>query len=166
MRLPASVFLSDKFLRSGKVLAQVPPLFRHDGKGLRIGPRRAALRPKGTAMLSPQTLSLARYMDLLSFRQKITAANIANADTPGYRARDVDFQWEVHKALEGRSPTLGEPAVSERGGQSVNNDGNDVSLDVELRLLAETGIRFSLAAMLTRGNLRAVRSAIHEGRSA
>ena len=47
----------------------------------------------------------------------------------------------------------------------MKNDGNDVSLDRELRLLGETVIRYQLVSMLARGNIDAVRSAIHEGRN-
>ena len=117
-------------------------------------------------MLGTQTLLLARYMDLLSARQRITAVNIANADTPGYKTRDVDFQMELASALDSQS--LDQPAAlqhHEIGGLAVKNDGNDVSLDRELRLLGETVMRYQLASMLTRGNIDAVRSAINEGQA-
>ena len=39
-----------------------------------------------------------RYMDLLSARQKLVASNIANADTPGYKTQDIDFQSEFASA--------------------------------------------------------------------
>ncbi len=45
-------------------------------------------------MLDPTTANLAHYMDLLSTRQKLVASNIANADTPGYKTQDIDFQFE------------------------------------------------------------------------
>jgi len=38
------------------------------------------------------TNSLEHYMDLVSTRQKLVASNIANADTPGYKTQDIDFQ--------------------------------------------------------------------------
>ena len=117
-------------------------------------------------MLSPQTLLLARYMDLLSQRQKVTATNIANADTPGYRTRDIDFQLQLSQALQGVGLERPDPAaIHEVGDLSVKNDGNDVSLERELRTVSETGIRFGLATMLVRGNIEAVRRAIREGRS-
>ena len=53
-------------------------------------------------MLGPQTLLLARYMDLLSVRQKVTGTNIANADTPGYRTRDIHFEMETGARTAGR----------------------------------------------------------------
>ena len=115
-------------------------------------------------MLGTQTLLLARYMDLLSARQRITAVNVANADTPGYKTRDINFAMELASALDNQS--LEQPAPlqhHEVGGLAVKNDGNDVSLDRELRLLGETVMRYQLVSMLARGNIDAVRSAIHEG---
>jgi len=98
-------------------------------------------------------------MDLLSARQKLVATNIANADTPGYLTRDFDFQAEL------RNATGGAPLLSEVGGLQVKNDGNNVSLDRESRLLAENALRFQLASQLMKSQIRAVRSAIQEGKS-
>ena len=102
---------------------------------------------------------LERYMDLLSVRQKLVASNIANVDTPGYRTRDIDFQAEFQSAL------AGPPQVSDVPGLAVRNDGNDVSLDRESRLLAENALRFQVASSLLRTQLRTVHSAIDEGKS-
>ena len=57
-------------------------------------------------MLSRLSDTLERYMDLLSARQKVVASNIANADTPGYKTRDIDFQSEFRSALGGGAPSL------------------------------------------------------------
>jgi flagellar basal-body rod protein FlgB len=111
-------------------------------------------------MLDPIASRLEHYMDLLSKRQRLTAANIANADTPGYRARDIDFQFEFMSLAQGANPN-----VVEVQGLNVKNDGNNVSIDRESRLLAENALRFNLAANLLKGQVRAVRSALQEGRS-
>ena len=117
-------------------------------------------------MLGPQTQLLTRYMDLLTARQRLTAVNIANADTPGYKTRDIDFEMELAQALDGLPPgEAPSPHHHEVGGLAVKNDGNDVSLDREMRMLGESVMRFDLAAMLVRGNIGAVRSAIQEGRN-
>ena len=52
-------------------------------------------------MLDRLAGQLERYMDLLSARQKLVASNIANADTPGYRTQDIDFQSEFANAMGG-----------------------------------------------------------------
>lgn len=111
-------------------------------------------------MLDPISGRLEHYMDLLSTRQKLTASNIANADTPGYRTRDVDFQFEFQGQVNGLAPT-----VQGVDGLKVRNDGNDVNLDREARLLSENAIRFNLASTLWKSELRSVRSAIQEGKS-
>ena len=98
-------------------------------------------------------------MDLLSVRQKLVASNIANADTPGYRTRDIDFQSEFLNA------TGGPPRVTDVPELTVKNDGNDVSLDREARLLAENALRFQVASQLMKSQIKAVRSAIDEGKS-
>jgi flagellar basal-body rod protein FlgB len=112
-------------------------------------------------MLDRVGQSLERYMDLLSARQKITAANIANAHTPGYKTRDVDFASQLESLMD-----KGEPAMVEVGGLRTRNDGNNVSVDREARLLAENALRFNMASALLKGRLRAIRSAIQEGRGA
>lgn len=101
-----------------------------------------------------------RYMDLLSTRQRLVASNIANADTPGYRTKDVDFQFEFMSQVKGLSAD-----IREVPGLKVKNDGNDVSLDREARLLAENAIRFNLASTLLKGEIKMVRSAIQEGKA-
>ena len=96
-------------------------------------------------------------MDLLSTRQKLVASNIANADTPGYLTRDIDFQAELQNA------TGGSPGTVEVSGLQVKNDGNNVNLDRESRLLAENALRFNVASSLMRVHLQSLRAAIKEG---
>jgi flagellar basal-body rod protein FlgB len=110
-------------------------------------------------MLDPIAGKLEHYMDLLALRQKIVASNLANADTPGYLAKDIDFATELSRTMTGAEPT-----VVEVQGLSVKNDGNNVNVDREARMLAENGLRFQLASQLMRSELRAFRSAILEGR--
>lgn len=111
-------------------------------------------------MLNPIAGRIERYMDVLSARQRLVASNIANADTPGYRTRDLDFEAELRRAAGGL------PRDVEVAGLRVKNDGNNVSLDREARLLAENALRFSLASTLMRAQLRTVRAAIQEGKNA
>jgi flagellar basal-body rod protein FlgB len=103
--------------------------------------------------------NLGQYMDLLSVRQKLAASNIANVDTPGYKTRDIDFQFELMSRLEGASPNIIEPELA------AKNDGNNVSLDREARLLAENGIRFQTASLLAKGQFRMAKAAIQEGKN-
>lgn len=105
--------------------------------------------------------SLERYMTMLSDRQKLVASNIANAETPGYKTRDIDFR-SILASVESGS----QPAVVEVAGLPVRNDGNNVSLDREARMLSENALRFAVATNLVRNEFRSIRAAIDEGKSA
>jgi flagellar basal-body rod protein FlgB len=108
-------------------------------------------------MLDRLAGQLEHYMDLLSTRQRLVASNIANSDTPGYQTRDIDFQSELRSAGGG-------PRIVEAPGLANKNDGNNVSLDREARLLAENALRFQMASNLLRSQIRVVRSAIEAGK--
>jgi len=111
-------------------------------------------------MLDPLASKLEHYMDLLSARQKLVASNIANADTPGYKTQDIDFQAEFLNATDGAPVN-----PVEARGLAVRNDGNNVSIDREARLLSENALRFSIATNLMRDQIRSVKMAIEEGKS-
>lgn len=111
-------------------------------------------------MLNPVAGSLERYLDLLNVRQKLVASNIANADTPGYKTKDIDFQAEFRSLIEG-----GQPQVEEVAGLETKQDGNNVSVDREARLLSENALRFNAASSLLRDEIRMTRAAIQEGRN-
>jgi flagellar basal-body rod protein FlgB len=111
-------------------------------------------------MLDRLSSSLERYMDLLSARQKLVASNIANADTPGYKTRDIDFQAEFRNAID---PSR--PQAAQVSGLKTKNDGNNVNIDRESRLLAENDLRFSIAGSLLKSRLKTLRAAIDEGKS-
>jgi flagellar basal-body rod protein FlgB len=111
-------------------------------------------------MLDPIAGRLERYMDLLSARQKLVASNIANADTPGYRTRDIDFQREFSSLIAGQTP-----ASDEVAGLEIKHDGNNVNLDREARLLSENALRFNMASSLLKTEISMVRNAIQEGKN-
>jgi flagellar basal-body rod protein FlgB len=108
-------------------------------------------------MLNGVTDRTERYLNLLSARQKLVAANIANADTPGYKTKDIDFQEEFQSLVHGQ-----QPRTIEAAGLDAKPDGNNVNIDRETRLLAENAIRFNLASTLLRGDLKGIRDAIEE----
>jgi flagellar basal-body rod protein FlgB len=104
--------------------------------------------------------SLENYMTLLSVRQRLVASNIANADTPGYKTRDIDFQADFQNALDAESAS-----VTEVDGLKIKNDGNNVNLDRESRLLGETNLRFNIASQLVRSEIKSMRNVIDEGKN-
>jgi flagellar basal-body rod protein FlgB len=112
-------------------------------------------------MLDGLTGNLERYMDLLSARQKLVASNIANADTPGYKTQDIDFQFEFMSLAKGEAPQVIQPQ-----GLPEKPDGSNVNLDREARLLAENQMRFNLASVLVKSQLKTVTEAITGGGNA
>jgi flagellar basal-body rod protein FlgB len=104
--------------------------------------------------------SLENYMTLLSVRQRLVASNIANADTPGYKTKDIDFQADFQNALGAESAS-----VMEVDGLKIKNDGNNVNLDRESRLLGETNLRFNIASQLVRSEIKSMRNVIDEGKN-
>lgn len=109
-------------------------------------------------MLDALTTNLEHYMDLLSTRQKLAASNIANADTPGYKTKDIDFQQEFMSMIDGQQPL----AINAEG-LAEKPDSNNVSVDREARMLAENAMRFNVASVLLRGQLNSVKEAIQGG---
>jgi flagellar basal-body rod protein FlgB len=104
-------------------------------------------------------VDLGAYLSYLTRRQEVVASNIANADTPGYKTRDVSIPGDFSTAF---AQFTGFP--EETPGLVSRNDGNNVSIDRESRLLAENDIRFNLATQLLRGEIRNYKMAIEEGR--
>jgi flagellar basal-body rod protein FlgB len=104
-------------------------------------------------------------MNLLSTRQKLVASNIANADTPGYKTKDIDFRAEFAQQIQAQEcggPSTAVPQAIEPDGLPVKADGNNVSLDRESRMLAENAMRFQVATSLAQAQLHSIRSAIQE----
>ena len=110
-------------------------------------------------MVDATSGALEKYMDLLSVRQKLITSNIANVDTPGYKTQDIDFQSEFQSAMNTGANPIAVP------GLKPNNDGNNVSLDRETRLLSENALRFNIASQLIKGQFSPLKSAIDEGKN-
>lgn len=106
---------------------------------------------------------IARYLDLATSEAKLTAANMANIDTPGYRALGIDFEAEMRNAIEdvdaGRGPEAAH--VSEVEGLIARPDGNDVSMDREGLNLAEAQLKFKTGVTLLRQEYQRILDAIH-----
>lgn len=79
-----------------------------------------------------------RALNIRAYRMELLASNIANADTPGYKARDID----VEKALgEGASTPAEIPVIYVAPRQS-SLDGNTVEMDAERAKFAENAVRY------------------------
>jgi flagellar basal-body rod protein FlgB len=103
------------------------------------------------------------YLDLATAEIKLTAANMANIDTPGYRTVGLDFEAEMQGALNdadvGRAPR--QVRVRDVDGLISRPDGNNVSMDREGLNLAEAQLKFKVGVALLRGENQTVMDAIH-----
>jgi flagellar basal-body rod protein FlgB len=110
---------------------------------------------------------VARYLDLATSQTKLTAANMANIDTPGYRAIGMDFEAEIQQAMNDVDDDLPSRPVSVRpeDGLVARPDGNNVSMDREGLNLAEAQLKFKTGVALLRVEYQRVMSAIHVDKS-
>ena len=112
-------------------------------------------------------------------RQQVLAANIANADTPGYKAVDFDFARALADAA-GRAATSGSPALTAtakdhrgggagggiaptlqfRGASQGSIDGNSVEMDAERAAFADNAVRYEASLRFLNGQIRSLVSAI------
>lgn len=119
-------------------------------------------------------------LSLRAQRQEILASNIANADTPNYKARDIDFGKALQGALArpGASATSGDLAKTASahlsagkagpGGAPLlyqnikqgNIDGNTVDMDVERNKFADNALRYEAGLTMISSQIRNLLSAI------
>jgi flagellar basal-body rod protein FlgB len=113
-----------------------------------------------TTLLSDK---IARYLDLNTRQIQLTSANMANVDTPGYRAVGMDFEAEMRRAMTDidAGEGLEEPRVTLVDGLVVRPDGNNVSMDRESLTLAEAQLRFKVGVALIKGQYSGIMNAIH-----
>lgn len=106
---------------------------------------------------------IARYLDLATSQAKLTAANMANLDTPGYRTLGMNFDAEMRNALSAVDENRRERPVevSEVDGLIARPDGNDVSMDRESLNLAEAQLKFKTGVALLHEEYQRVLGAIH-----
>ena len=127
------------------------------------------------------TDALGASINLRLLRQNVTSANIANAETPGYHAKKVDFEEALDRALDheglGKMHVsadehflMGQGAISraradvyENPEGNVSNDGNTVDMERELTTLADNSILYKAALQLINKKLGAMRYAVTEG---
>ena len=97
---------------------------------------------------------LGTALDVYQARHRVLAENVANSETPGFRARDLDFASALAHAFErdgaGEAPAgAAEPVVDTRA--TVKLDGNSVDLDTEMARLSENTMKeVALTRILSR----------------
>lgn len=119
-----------------------------------------------------------RALQVGNQRMELLAANIANAQTPGFLARDIDFRSAMSEAAteapagQLRRTTAGHIAASVSTGPAEalyrtsvqpSLDGNTVDTERESAAVAETAVRYEAALMFFNSKIRGLRTAITGG---
>ncbi|MCX2783492.1 flagellar basal body rod protein FlgB [Microbulbifer thermotolerans] len=118
-------------------------------------------------------------LNLRHERQKVLAGNIANADTPTYKARDFDFSRELARAVErggaegGLTARTTSPRHLSASASSTTSldllyrvpdqpslDGNTVNMDVERSYFADNSVRYQAALTILNGRIQGLKSAM------
>ncbi len=115
----------------------------------------------------------ANALRVLSRRNEVLAANIVNADTPNYKARDVDFRAALGRARVGTvdmartddrhivsGGMTGADHVKYRLPMQPSQDGNTVEAEVEQASFAENAVRYQFSLMRISGRVRSLKNAI------
>jgi flagellar basal-body rod protein FlgB len=125
--------------------------------------------------------ALGRFLDVDVARLKLIGSNLANIDTPGFRTRDLDFRAELSRAAAEESAedqaglsyaSYGSaayarasyaPVVKRVRGLLERPDGNNVSVERESLLLAETQMKYNLGVQLLKDEFHGISQAINSG---
>jgi flagellar basal-body rod protein FlgB len=118
--------------------------------------------------------ALRHQMTLAAARQAVAASNLANVSTPGYKAREADFEQTLDGKLGDKlqltnarhlpGPDGAAPASHEAEGLAARADGNTVQIDRELLSMTQAAGEFARAQTALAAKFRLVRYAINEAR--
>lgn len=121
-----------------------------------------------------------RTLDAAALRQKVTANNIANVDTPYYKRSDVVFEELLQSQMNqnslagkrtnpkhipiGPSYMVKEPKVVEDSGSIMNNNENNVDIDSEMALMAKNQLRYNVVTQQINHDIQQLRTVIGGGK--
>ncbi len=124
-----------------------------------------------------------KAMDLRVQRHQALASNIANADTPNYKARDFDFSQAMQNALAGNVSAGGVALMTTSGGHLTGSaasgparlqyrsetqsavDGNTVDMDVERAQITDNALQYQVLTQLINHRLQGLRTAMSNTQS-
>ena len=125
--------------------------------------------------IAKQIEEAGRAFQLRGLRAEMLASNIANADTPNYKARDFDFRTALNRAIHAsqvqmkktddahistRSFEIQRPQAMYRIPVQMAIDGNSVEVDMEVAKFSDNAIRYQAALTFLNEEIEHVRSAI------
>jgi flagellar basal-body rod protein FlgB len=129
-------------------------------------------------LLNDRAIRTLRYaLDGLSLRQQAISNNVANLNTPGYKASRVSFEQALQRQLQetggpaltvtdsrhigGADSTDAQATVTQDTARSMRLDGNNVDLDWEMAKLAETVVNYNAVSELVSMKLAILKSVIN-----
>ncbi|MEN3028490.1 MAG: flagellar basal body rod protein FlgB [Aquificaceae bacterium] len=110
------------------------------------------------------------YLNYAWKRHRVIVSNLANADTPNYRTKEVAFNLEEGGQLKTTHPKHFKPTSSENfrvfevRKRLLGNDLNDVSLEEEMAKLNQNRIAYEVYMRFATGSLQKLNNVIREGR--
>ena len=115
-------------------------------------------------LIDSTQLALERAMEGAGLRQQALAANIANANTPGYQRQDVDFHSALQGAMAAGEPTAALAAIklqiTQDAGTVVRADGGGIDIDAESAKLAANALEQQAAVAVMKARTNIMRSAM------
>jgi flagellar basal-body rod protein FlgB len=111
------------------------------------------------------TTGLQNVLDLRQQQHALTASNLANAETPGYRAKVIEFDRELSRAVQGSEPTGAiEPRITELEPTPWSVDGNSVLPEREQARLQENSLMYRAVAQGLSRRLALLKYAANDGK--
>lgn len=113
------------------------------------------------ASLDPLFGIHAESLRLRSQQLDTIAGNLANADTPGFKAKDVDFQAVLEQAsTQNALTTSAEPTLTLRTPLQPSLDGNTVDVPTEQAAFAQSALKYQASLSFVEARVRALMTAI------
>jgi len=116
---------------------------------------------EGEVVIDPTMQAIQTSLDGLAARQRIIATNLANSETPGYIAQNVNFEDSLRSAMSAGDPTDATVSTSNSSDPTLPN-GNNVNVDAETVSLVDTGLRYQLATQSMNNEFNILRTSLRQ----
>ena len=116
---------------------------------------------EGEVVIDPTMQAIQTSLDGLAARQRIIATNLANSETPGYIAQNVNFEDSLRSAMSAGDPTDATISTSNSSDPTLPN-GNNVNVDAETVSLVDTGLRYQLATQSMNNEFNILRTSLRQ----
>lgn len=104
---------------------------------------------------------LSSGLDAVWKKQQVISNNIANSETPGFKAKKVSFEEVMEKAQDGESHPAVKARITENSATMARPDGNNVNVDAEELELWQTYAQYSALSSRYSGKMAALRYVIN-----